>query len=122
MVTKPTGVGRGGRREGAGRKRIPSAPPTPELVDEAAVDAAAEVGPTELAKALAVEAIKTLRTIARHGKSEAARVAAADKILDRALGKPAPGGGKPASDATDKLGAAPKDPWDDLLEETARPN
>ena len=38
--------------------------------------------------ALHVEAIETLASIMRHGESEAARVAATDKILDRAHGRP----------------------------------
>jgi hypothetical protein len=33
-------------------------------------------------------ALKTLAAIMEHGASEAARIAAADKILDRAHGKP----------------------------------
>ena len=36
-----------------------------------------------------VDAIETLASIMRYGESEAARVAAADKILDRAHGRPA---------------------------------
>lgn len=85
------------------------------------MDRAAADGPEELAKLLAVEAIKTLRNIARNGKSEAARVSAADKILDRALGKPAQGGTKRDADNVEKV-APPVNPWDNLLDDKPRPN
>lgn len=41
-----------------------------------------------MARSLAPEALETLREIARHGKSESARVAASVALLDRGLGKP----------------------------------
>ena len=64
----------GGRRPGAGRK--------PGAVAKAKRDLA------DMAKGYAPEALKTLATIMMKGENEAARVSAANSILDRGYGKP----------------------------------
>jgi hypothetical protein len=66
---------RGGARPGSGRK--------PGAVAKAKRDLA------EMAKDYAAMALKTLADIAETGESEAARVSAANSILDRGHGKPA---------------------------------
>jgi len=68
---------RGGFRPGAGRK--PGSKPPP---------AEAKRSLSELARELTDEAIETLRSVMRSGQSEAARVAAANAVLDRGYGKP----------------------------------
>lgn len=65
---------RGGKRPGAGRK--------------AGKVSAAKRAISELAKDHAQSALDTLVQIATAGESEAARVSAANAILDRAYGKP----------------------------------
>lgn len=65
----------GGARPGAGRK--------PGVVSQAKRDLA------EMAKEHADAALQTLVQIATGGESEAARVSAANAILDRAYGRPA---------------------------------
>lgn len=67
-------AGHGGARPGAGRK--------PGKVSQAKRDLAA------LAKKHAAAALSVLVEIAQHGESEAARVSAANAILDRGYGKP----------------------------------
>lgn len=67
-------MARGGKREGAGRR--------PGQLSQAKRDLA------EMAKVHAPAALKTLATIASKGESEAARVSAANALLDRAYGKP----------------------------------
>jgi len=75
----------GGAREGAGR------PPGPGVTQT--LSAARLITPgqkwefAEYALKYAYEAIDTLVHIMRNGESEVARASAADKILDRALGK-----------------------------------
>ena len=64
----------GGKREGAGRKK--------GAVTQAKKDLA------EMAKEHAEKALGVLVQIAQGGESEAARVSAANAILDRAYGKP----------------------------------
>ncbi len=64
----------GGKRAGAGRK--------PGSVSKAKKDLA------DMAKGHAETALKTLVQIAEKGDSEAARVSAANAILDRAYGRP----------------------------------
>lgn len=64
----------GGKREGAGRKA--------GAVTQAKKDLA------EMAKEHAEKALRVLVQIAQGGESEAARVSAANAILDRAYGKP----------------------------------
>lgn len=68
-------MARGGKREGAGRK-------TGAIITEAKRELSA------MAQEHAPQALKTLVDIARNGKQEAARVAAANALLDRAYGKP----------------------------------
>lgn len=67
-------MARGGKREGAGRKK--------GAVTQAKKDLA------EMAKEHAEKALGVLVQIAQGGESEAARVSAANAILDRAYGKP----------------------------------
>lgn len=69
---------RGGSRPGAGRPK--GAP------NKATTQAKATLA--ELAKALAPEALEALASVMRTGESEAARVSAANAILDRGYGKP----------------------------------
>jgi hypothetical protein len=66
-------VGTGGKRPGAGRK--------PKRHDKAKYDM------MEMAKGYAPEALEVFAKIMRSGESEAAKVAAADKLLDRGYGK-----------------------------------
>lgn len=84
-MTRSTGMGRGGKREGAGRKKKPGADivPLPAVPDGLSTE--------ELAKHFAGLAVTTLATIAAGGASESARVAAAREILDRSEGKSKPG-------------------------------
>ena len=44
---------------------------------------------SELAKTYTEEALQTLVNVARNGRTDAARVSAANALLDRAYGKPA---------------------------------
>ncbi|MEI4473560.1 hypothetical protein [Frigidibacter sp. MR17.24] len=74
----------GGRRSGAGRK--------PGVVSKAKRDIA------EMAKDHVAAALNALVQIAREGESEAARVSAANAILDRAYGKPATKDAGPSAD------------------------
>jgi hypothetical protein len=65
----------GGKRPGSGRKK--------------GKVSAAKRAIADMAKDYADAALKTLAHIATKGESEAARVSAANAILDRAYGKPA---------------------------------
>ncbi len=67
----------GGKRPGAGWPKGSSNKGTPEQRRTF----------TELALAYSLEALETLVTVMRDGKSESARVLACSHILDRALGK-----------------------------------
>lgn len=69
---------RGGKRPGAGRKRGSR--------DRATGKQIASI--SELARQHAVEAIETLVSVAKGGESEAAKVSAANAILDRGYGRP----------------------------------
>lgn len=68
----------GGLRAGAGRPKGSK--------DKATLEQKATI--SDLAKALAPQALKTLAEVMKSGASDAARVAAANSILDRAYGKP----------------------------------
>jgi hypothetical protein len=94
---KIKGAGRGGSREGAGRK--------PGIQNKATLEL------KEAALAYTQEALNTLAKICKSGKSESARVAAACAILDRAHGKP-----KQQAEITGKDGKdlIPDKPIDDL--------
>lgn len=70
-------MARGGKREGAGR-------PT-GAVNKATADI------REAAQEYSAQALQVLVAVATAGESEAARVAAANSILDRAHGKPRQG-------------------------------
>jgi hypothetical protein len=69
----------GGFREGAGRPSGSSNKCSPEQSQRL----------SELAKSYTEEAIQTLVDVARNGRTDAARVSAANALLDRAYGKPA---------------------------------
>ena len=68
-------MARGGFREGAGRPYKSSPEQSQRL--------------SELAKTYTEEALETLVDVARNGRTDAARVSAANALLDRAYGKPA---------------------------------
>lgn len=82
-MAKSKGVGRGGRRPGAGRPRKGLGR---ELREAPAV--VADDGAQEAARAHTALAIQTLVEICLNGEREAARVAAANALLDRGHGKP----------------------------------
>ena len=69
---------RGGKREGAGRPSGAKNIATAELKRSL----------SELAREYTDDALSALFEVARHGRSERARVAAAIAILDRGYGKP----------------------------------
>jgi hypothetical protein len=71
---------RGGFRDGAGRPAGASNKASREQSQRL----------SELAKAHTEEALNTLLDVARNGRTDAARVSAANAILDRGYGKPAP--------------------------------
>jgi len=77
-------MGRGGYREGAGRPLGSSNKCTTEQSQRL----------SELAKTYTEEALLTLADVARNGRTDAARVSAANALLDRAYGKPAIDQGK----------------------------
>jgi hypothetical protein len=70
---------RGGFRHGAGR---PSG-----STNKSSTEQSQRL--SELAKAYTDEALETLVDVARNGRTDAARVSAANALLDRAYGKPA---------------------------------
>lgn len=69
---------RGGKRPGAGRKKGSRNKATDEQLGSL----------TKMAQSHAPLALRTLVSIAQGGESEAARVSAANAILDRGYGKP----------------------------------
>jgi hypothetical protein len=106
-MTKRTGVGRGGKREGAGRKARP--PGGSVAVTTAPTGMSAE----ELAKHYATLAVETLAAVAADGAQPAsARVAASREILDRSEGKPKPG----VAAKTDQADLFADDGWGTLLQ------
>ena len=70
---------RGGFRDGAGRPAGVSNKSSPKQSQRL----------SELAKTYTEEALDTLVDVARNGRTDAARVSAANALLDRAYGKPA---------------------------------
>jgi hypothetical protein len=68
---------RGGARPGAGRRK--------GAINRATEEQKATI--EELARSHAPEAIETLATVMKEGQTDAARVAAANSILDRGYGK-----------------------------------
>ena len=72
-------MARGGFREGAGRPSGSTNKSSPEQSQRL----------SELAKLYTEEALETLVDVARNGRTDAARVSAANALLDRAYGKPA---------------------------------
>ena len=72
-------MARGGFREGAGRPSGSTNRSSPEQTKRL----------LELAKTYTDEALQTLVDVARNGRTDAARVSAANALLDRAYGKPA---------------------------------
>ena len=71
-------MARGGYREGAGRPSGSTNKSSPEQSQRL----------SELAKTYTEEALETLVDVARNGRTDAARVSAANALLDRAYGKP----------------------------------
>ena len=71
-------MARGGFREGAGRPAGSTNKSSPEQSQRL----------SELAKTYTQEALQTLVDVAKHGRTDAARVSAACALLDRAFGKP----------------------------------
>lgn len=84
-MTKSTGVGRGGPRPNAGRK--PDKPTSARFDVPVATIKASVSDVTELAKTHTQLAVQVLAEIAANGDKDAARVAAANALLDRAHGK-----------------------------------
>ena len=72
-------MARGGYREGAGRPTGSANKSSPEQSQRL----------SGLAKTYTEEALDTLVDVARNGRTDAARVSAANSLLDRAYGKPA---------------------------------
>lgn len=72
-------MSRGGYRKGAGRPLGSSNKCTGEQSQRL----------SELAKTYTEEALETLVDVARNGRTDAARVSAANALLDRGYGKPA---------------------------------
>ena len=72
-------MARGGFREGAGRPTASTNKSSPEQSQRL----------SELVKTYTEEALETLVDVARNGRTDAARVSAANALLDRAYGKPA---------------------------------
>jgi len=72
-------MARGGFREGAGRPSGSTNKSSPEQSQRL----------SELAKTYTEDALQTLVDVARNGRADAARVSAANALLDRAYGKPA---------------------------------
>lgn len=68
----------GGFRKGAGRPSGSTNRTSPEQSQRL----------SELAKSYTEEALETLIDVARNGRTDAARVSAANALLDRAYGKP----------------------------------
>ncbi|HYA73483.1 MAG TPA: hypothetical protein VEF36_10045 [Roseiarcus sp.] len=87
--TKPNG-GHGGRRAGAGRKPITRVATTAfsELDLRALLNESPPSDVAEVASRHAGSAILSLARQLQHGESEAAKIAAANEILDRGYGKP----------------------------------
>ncbi|MDC6458730.1 hypothetical protein PQY66_00135 [Luminiphilus sp.] len=71
-------MARGGFREGAGRPTGSTNKFSPEQSQRL----------SELAKTYTEEALQTLVDVARNGRTDAARVSAANALLDRAYGRP----------------------------------
>jgi len=71
-------MARGGKREGSGRPRGSRSAATKDQIANI----------SEMAKMHSADALEALHLIATQGESEAARVSAANSILDRAFGKP----------------------------------
>ena len=72
-------MSRGGFRKGAGRPAGSINKSSPAQTERL----------SELAKTYTEEALETLVDVARNGRTDAARVSAANALLDRAYGKPA---------------------------------
>ena len=72
-------MARGGFREGAGRPTGSTNKSSPEQSQRL----------SQLAKTYTEEALETLVDVAKNGRTDAARVSAANALLDRAYGKPA---------------------------------
>lgn len=83
-------MARGGKREGAGRPKGSRSAATKDEIANL----------SEMAKMHSPDALEALVKIAKDGESEAARVSAANSILDRAYGKPQQAVDHTSSDGT----------------------
>jgi hypothetical protein len=104
-------VARGGKREGAGRKRgskIPARLPP--------VKAEIKQELRELAREYSGKALETLVKICESGENETARVAAANALLDRGYGKPS----QHVDLAVSKYDSMSEDELREVVEERAR--
>ena len=80
-------MARGGKREGAGRKKG-SKDKRPRSSPVIIAPAQEKRELREAARQFTDDALKTLAAICNEGQSEAARVSAASALLDRGFGKP----------------------------------
>jgi exonuclease VII small subunit len=85
-MTKSTGKGRGGKRKGAGRKPT-FEPLSPGLLPPPLMHTVTRLEFSQAALNYSLEALQTLVALMRHSESDVAKATAADKILDRGLGK-----------------------------------
>jgi hypothetical protein len=122
VVTKSTGVGRGGKRAGAGPKPKPRAPTVVEgVVPPIEAEIVGQPDAVAMARQHAALAIEVLVGVAAQGASEAARVMAAKALLDLGFGKtgepmkpPKPPSTKPTSSMQPPV-VTPVDEWEGLL-------
>ena len=105
-MTKSKNIGRGGKRDGSGRKKKPTAPPITDI----------PVTSGQSAEALArqyVDAMIAVQVhIALNGESEMARLSATEKVINRAAGMPKPG----SAAKSDQLDLLEPDHWGSLLD------
>jgi len=97
-------MSRGGYREGAGRPRGSS--------NKCSIQQSQRL--SELARAHTDEALLTLVDVARNGRTDAARVSAANALLDRAYGKPAIDEGKEIVDLPPLVVQRAESSWRDF--------
>lgn len=82
MAKAKDGTNRGGKRAGAGRPKTELTLPPPPLRGSVTAQEFAQT-----AMSYSIEALHTLYHVMTNSESDMARVSAADKILDRAVGK-----------------------------------
>lgn len=84
------------------RKRLPGAHVRASVQRDLVSPPTTAASFREAAEAHALEALEALAWLAQNAKSEAARVSAANAVLDRALGRPASGARAAAEHAADE--------------------